>query len=332
MKNLSCVSTASASMMVLMAFQPSTAADAPAAPTAPKVIKNWKAPDLATLGNDAYGDMVRYGHALTTETFAHIGPNVKNKKMRYAGNNLSCQSCHEDAATKPYAIPWVGVTGNYPTYRARDNVIGTVENRVNDCMERSMAGKALPFDGREMKAFVSYIHFLSTGIPVGADVEGRGLPSFAPPDRKADLVAGKVIFEQQCASCHQANGAGTPNAPLAQAKGYAFPPVWGKDSFDKGAGMNRLLTAAAFIKGNMPLGTSAASPVLSDAQAYDVAAYVLSHTRPTKPNLDKDYPLRHNKPVDAAYPPYIGGGSAEQHQLGPFRPLQEEMKKLKPKA
>lgn len=318
--------------MFLMAFQPSTAADAPAAPAAPPVIKNWKAPDLASLGKDAYGDMVRYGHALTTETFAHIGPNVKDKKMRYAGNNLSCQSCHEDAATKPYAMPWVGITGNYPTYRARDNVIGTIENRVNDCMERSMAGKALPFDGREMKAFVTYIHFLSTGIPVGADVEGRGLPSFAPPDRKADLAAGKAIFEQQCVACHQASGAGTPNAPLAQAKGYAFPPVWGKDSFDKGAGMSRLLTAAAFIKGNMPLGTSAAAPVLSDAQAYDVAAYVLSHTRPTKPNLDKDYPLHHNKPVDAAYPPYIGGGSAEQHRIGPFRPLQEEMKKLKPAA
>ena len=318
--------------MILMAFQPSTAADAPAAPTAPKVIKNWKAPDLATLGNDAYGDMVRYGHALTTETFAHIGPNVKNKKMRYAGNNLSCQSCHEEAATKPYAIPWVGVAGNYPTYRARDNVIGTVEDRVNECMERSMAGKALPFDGREMKAFVSYIHFLSTGIPVGADVEGRGLPSFTPPDRKADLVAGKAIFEQQCVACHQASGAGMPNAPLAQAKGYAFPPVWGKDSFDKGAGMSRLLTAAAFIKGNMPLGTSAAAPVLSDAQAYDVAAYVLSHTRPTKPNLDKDFPLRHNKPVDAPYPPYVGGGTAEQHRIGPFQPLQEEMKKLKPGA
>ena len=96
--------------------------------------------------------------------------------------------------------------------------------------------------------------------------------------------------------------------------------------------MSRLLTAAAFIKGNMPLGTSAATPVLNDAQAYDVAAYVLSHTRPTKPNLDKDFPLRHNKPVDAPYPPYIGGGSAEQHRLGPFQPLQEEMKKLKPGA
>ena len=260
MKNLFCVSAASSSLMVLMAFQLSTAAETPAAPTAPQVVKNWKAPDLATLGNDAYGDMVRYGHALTTETFAHIGPNVKNKKMRYAGNNLSCQSCHEEGATKPYAMPWVGVAGNYPTYRARDNVIGTVEDRVNECMERSMAGKALPFDGREMKAFVSYIHFLSTGIPVGARIEGRGVTNFEPPERKADLVAGKAIFEQQCASCHQPSGAGTPNGPITQAKGYAFPPVWGKDSFDKGAGMNRSTHGGRLHQGQHASGHQRGKP------------------------------------------------------------------------
>jgi thiosulfate dehydrogenase len=64
-----------------------------------------KAPALSALGKDAYGDMVRYGYALTTETYAHIGPNAKNQKMRYAGNNLSCQSCQEERATKPYAMP-----------------------------------------------------------------------------------------------------------------------------------------------------------------------------------------------------------------------------------
>ena len=49
-----------------------------------------------------------------------------------------------------------------------------------------------------------------------------------------------------------------------------------------------------------------------------------------QPNLEKDYPLRYNKPVDAAYPPYVGGGTAEQHQLGLFQPLMDSMKKLKP--
>ena len=213
----------SASMAALLVFQPvmageSAGAAVESATATPKVVKGWKAPALSALGKDAYGDMVRYGYALTAETYAHIGPNAKNQKMRYAGNNLSCQSCHEERATKPYAMPWVGVSAKYPIYRSRDNVIGTVEDRVNECMERSMAGKPLPFDGREMKAFVSYIQFLSTDIPIGSHVEGAGVTKFDPPARKADLVAGKALFEQHCASCHQPTGAGLPAGQLTKGQ------------------------------------------------------------------------------------------------------------------
>lgn len=306
--------------------------DSPKAAEAPKqtIIKNWVAPDVESLPDDAYGKLVRYGKKLTTETYAVIGPEVKDKKMRYTGNNFACQSCHEDAATKPYAMPWVGVSAVFPQYRGRENDISTVEERVNGCMERSMNGKPLPLGSREMKAYVTYIHFLSSGIPIGSRVEGAGMMKFTPPNRKADLVNGKKVYEEMCASCHQTNGAGVPNGNIKEAKGYAFPPLWGKDAYNNGAGMSRLLTAAAFIKGNMPLGTTAKNPVLTDDQAYDVAAYINSNERPTKANLDKDFPARHNKPVDAAFPPYIGGGDAEQHKYGPFQPLMEAMKKLKP--
>lgn len=322
-------------VLVVAAFavraqQPST--ETPKAPALPKlpVVQNWAAPDVDALPDDVYGRLVRYGKKLATETYAVIGPEVKDKKMRYAGNNLACQSCHENAATKPYAIPWVGVSASFPQYRGRENDVSTVEERVNGCMERSMNGRALPFDSREMKAFVTYIHFISTGIPIGAKVEGGGTVKFTPPDRKADVVAGKKVYDEMCASCHQPNGAGMPNGNIKEAKGYIFPQLWGKDTYNNGAGMNRLLTAAAFIKGNMPLGTTAQSPALTDDQAYDVAAYINSHERPKKANLDKDFPARYNKPVDAAFPPYIGGGDAEQHKYGPFQPLMQEMKKLKP--
>ena len=324
-------------MASLMAISLSTLAqqpnsDQPKALELPKlpIVKNWSAPDVDALPDDVYGRLVRYGKKLTTETYAVIGPEVKDKKMRYAGNNLACQSCHENAATKPYAITWVGVSAVFPQYRGRENDVSTVEERVNGCMERSMNGKALPFNSREMKAFVTYIHFISTGIPIGARVEGAGTVKFTPPNRKADLVAGKQVYHEMCAGCHQPNGAGVPNGNLKEAKGYAFPALWGKDTYNNGAGMNRLLTAAAFIKGNMPLGTTAANPSLTDDQAYDVAAYINSHDRPKKANLDKDFPARYNKPVDAAFPPYIGGGDADQHKYGPFQPLMEEMKKLKP--
>lgn len=80
--------------------------------------------------------------------------------------------------------------------------------------------------------------------------------------------------------------------------GYQFPPLWGPDSYNNGAGMSRLLIAAAYAMHNMPIGTAFSAPVLTDEDAYDVAAYVISQKRPEKANLEKDFPVRLQKPVD----------------------------------
>lgn len=284
------------------------------------------APDISTLPDDDYGKLARYGHELSTRTFAYIGPEVKNKKMRYAGNNLACTSCHEENASKPYAMPWVGVTATFPQYRGREDDLSTVEERVNGCMQRSMAGKALPLDSREMKAYVTYIHFLSRGIPVGAQVEGSATFPSKPPNRRADLTAGEKIYNEQCASCHGDNGLGKRVGVKGDAQGYIFPPVWGSDSFSDGAGMNRLIMAMRFIKHNMPMGTNHKNPTLTDEQAFDVAAYILSKPRPHKANLDQDFPARWNKPIDAAFPPYVDGAPADQHKYGPFPPLADKQR------
>jgi len=93
--------------------------------------------------------------------------------------------------------------------------------------------------------------------------------------------------------------------------------------------MSRLLFAASFIKTNMPQGTQYGQPQVTDDEAYDVAAFVLSQARPVKTHLERDFPGRWNKPVDSAFPPYVDGVSADQHKYGPFGPLQENMKALK---
>lgn len=285
--------------------------------------------DVDSLPDDRYGRLVRYGKKLSEKTFEVIGPEVADKNMRYAGNNLACTNCHQEAATKKFALPWVGAQATFPQYRGREDDVSTIEERVNGCMERSMNGKALPFDSKEMKAFVTYIHFLSKGVPVGSPVEGQGLPKFSPPHRMSKVVAGGKVYAEKCVACHGQDGAGLRNGKPGEAKGYTFPPLWGKDTFNNGAGMNRLLTAAAFIKANMPLGTSHGQSQLSDDEAYDVAGYILSKPRPIKANLDKDFPALWNKPVDAAFPPYVDGASAEQHRYGPFQPLTERMRALK---
>ena len=296
---------------------------------APFVIKPAEAYDVSQLPDDHYGRQVRYGKELAERTYAYIGPEVRNPKMRFAGNNLSCTSCHQNGATKPFAMPWVGVHAAFPQYRAREDELSTVAERVNGCMERSMAGKPLPLDSREMKAFETYIHFLSQDVPTGASVVGQGLPKLKMPNRRADTVAGSKLYAEKCSACHGENGAGLRAGAPGSATGYTFPPLWGKDSFNNGAGMNRLVFATTFVYTNMPLGSQQGQPQLSVDEAYDIAGYVLSQPRGSKAHLERDFPARWNKPVDAAFPPYVDGATADQHKYGPFPPLAENMVRLK---
>src|SRR5215469_12379918 len=64
----------------------------------------------------------------------------------------------------------------------------------------------------------------------------------------------------------------------------------------------------------------------TDEQAYDVAGYIVSQDRPKKANLDEDFPIRLQKPIDTPYGPYADGFSAEQHLLGPFGPMRAKVK------
>jgi hypothetical protein len=61
-------------------------------------------------------------------------------------------------------------------------------------MERSMNGRAPPLDSREMRAFSSYMRWLSTGIPDGAKLVGAGTLGIKEPARTADLGHGAQVF------------------------------------------------------------------------------------------------------------------------------------------
>lgn len=295
----------------------------------------WVVPDIEKLPNDKYGKLVRLGHDLVMQTHKYVGPEVADPAKRYAGNNLACASCHIDGGIRKFGNGFVGTFASYPQYRGREDDIQNIEDRINGCMERSMAGKALPVDGPEMRAMSAYLKFMSTGVPVGAQVEGAGLPRIAFIDRAADPARGKAVYAQFCASCHGAEGQGVRAGVAGDAKGYAFPPLWGEDSYNNGAGMARTIMAARFIKYNMPKGVTHDAPLLDDEQAFDVAAYINSFGRPVKANLEADFPNRKNKVVDAAFPPYRAGFTAEQHTYGPYKPIVEarerELKATAPK-
>ena len=288
-------------------------------------LTQWTPPDIATVADDPFGSLVKYGYALFTDTANQIGPTVSDPARRFAGNNLACQNCHLKGGSQAYAMPLTGVWGQFPQYRAREGVVDTLEERINGCMERSMNGRPLPLESREMTAFSSYIRWLSNGIPDGARLVGAGTLRAKEPDRAADLTHGAEVFSQTCAACHGDDGLGQ-RAPTGA--GYRFPPLWGPDSFNNGAGMSRLLTVAAYAMHNMPLGTAYSSPVLTDAEAYDVAGFIVGQKRPEKARLDKDFPIRLQKPLDTPYGPYEDGFSLEQHKFGPFGAIQAKVQEL----
>ena len=91
-------------------------------------------------------------------------------------------------------MPLTGVWGQFPQYRGREGEVGTLEDRINGCMERSMNGPALALDGTEMKAFLAYMKWLSTGIPDGARLKGAGTLATKAPERAVDLAHGEQVY------------------------------------------------------------------------------------------------------------------------------------------
>lgn len=275
--------------------------------------QTWPHPDPAAPPEGARKQQVIYGEALVRRTYALVGPRVADAAMRHSGNNLACGSCHLDGGRQRYALSFIGVADAYPRNMAREDAVQTLEQRINGCFERSMNGRPLPTESREMTAIVAYIRFLSDAAP--ADMDGRGAPAVRLLERAADPVRGASVYETHCTACHGADGQGARNA---DGGGYLYPPLWGDDSFNDGAGMHRIITAANFIRANMPFGTSYDRPVLTEEQAFDVAAYINTQPRPHRSGLDRDYPDRSRKPVDAPFPPYADQYSQRQHTFGPW--------------
>lgn len=261
------------------------------------------------------GKRAAFGEKLIMETYDYFLDGQGNN----INNQLACASCHVYGGTKTYGIPFVGLAQFYPAYMGRENEERNLAQRINGCFERSMDGQAIDEDSPEMIAILAYIDHLSQDVAVekGQRIKGQKTPDLDQlPDRAANPKIGKEVYAVHCAVCHGENGAGM-RMP-GQERGYLYPPLWGDDSFNDGAGMHRLLTAARFIKANMPTGTTYEDPQLTDEEAYDVAAYINTLTRPHKANREKDYPDLSKKPIDAPFGPYGDDIPQEQHKFGPY--------------
>lgn len=276
----------------------------------------WQAPAWTSVDAEPNAELIKYGKDLIANTAEYLGPQGKVRKM---SNGMNCQNCHLNAGTAPLGNNYGAVASTYPKVRARSGQMEDIPKRINDCFERSLNGKPLEKNSREMQAMVAYMEWLGKEVPKGEVPQGAGIFELAYLDRPADPIKGKTAYGQLCQSCHMDDGQGMMKPDKS---GYIYPPLWGENSYNEGAGLFRMSRFAGYVKTNMPLGASFERPLLTDEQAWDVAAYVNSLPRPKK-DLSADWPDISKKPIDHPFGPFSDGFSEEQHKFGPFKPIKE---------
>ncbi len=278
----------------------------------------WTAPtpeDLKKMPADKQVQ-IEYGKQLIANTAKFLGPRGSVAQIT---NGMNCQNCHLDAGTKPYGNNYAAVFTTYPKYRARSGGIEDIYKRVEDCFERSLNGKAPARGLKELEAMVAYINYIGSNVKKGQKPKGSGIYELKFLDRAADPAKGKIIYAAKCQSCHQLNGEGLLNEDKVS---YQYPPLWGKNAYNQGAGLYRISRFAGYIKANMPFGATFKEPQLTDEEAWDIAAYVNAMPHPSK-DISKDWPKIEEKTFDHPFGPFADAFSEEQHKFGPFGPIKK---------
>lgn len=202
----------------------------------------------------------------------HIMNDTKKYVSVYAGDRLNCSNCHfaggNSTGGENAGLSLAGVAAVYPAYVERFGRVISLEERINNCFEKSMNGTPLPLDSKEMLALTTYFHWISKNYPIYAKVPWIGLQ---PLKKEYTPVPeqGKMIWNAKCAICHGSDGQGRRETTF-------IPPVWGMHAFNDEAGMNQQGTLEAFIYWNMPYTNAS----LTIEEAQDVAAFIISQPHP----------------------------------------------------
>lgn len=266
---------------------------------------------MSLIPSNEEGDLIRYGHELIIHTSVYLGPKGTVKTI---SNGMNCRNCHLDGGTKTFGLNYAAVATGYPQWRERSGTMVDVEDRVNECMERSLNGTRFNKDDKELKAMVAYLKWVGKDVLQGTIPKGSGMKKVAFLDRPADPNLGKVAFNKHCIVCHGVNSEGEMEA---NGQEWLYPPIFGDGSYNMGAGLYQLSKFASFVKYNMPLGTTFDAPILTDEEAWDVAAYVNSMPRPSK-DISNDWPDISKKPIDLPFGPFNDNWSEARHKYGPF--------------
>lgn len=234
-------------------------------------------PSFDSIPEGPEGDLIRFGRYLFSNTQVLRGT--------FVNNDMSCSNCHMGEGASKTAAPVWATAVDFPQYRSKNKHVNTLAERIAGCFFYSMNGTPPPAQHKVMVALEAYMKWLGKGIPSDAVQKVRGYVTLPLPEKTPNFARGEKVFAERCATCHGAEGQG-----LKQGQRVVFPPLWGPDSYNWGAGMHQLDKAAAFIKANMPLGNAD----LSEQEAWDVALFMDSHERPQDPRWKGDVQATRN--------------------------------------
>lgn len=296
------------------------AAPTPPLPAGIPISAEWEPPSLYTdrvLQGDERARVI-YGEDLIANTARYLGP---KGSVAAISNGMNCQNCHLMAGRQYQGNNYGAVYSTYPRFRDRSGSMESIYKRVSDCFERSLNGKAPDSNSREYQAIEAYIKWLGKDVKKGEKPKGSGITKLSYLERAADPAKGKEVYLSKCTSCHGATGEGVPDPAGTH---YQYPPLWGEHSYNTGAGLYRISNFAGYVYSNMPYNQAThVKPVLTEAESWDLAAFVNSQPRPGFDN-SKDWPDISKKPIDHPYGPYTDGFSEKQHKYGPYKPILEK--------
>ena len=236
--------------------------------------------------DNEFGKMVRFGQAVFEDT--------QHNAKAFTGNTLRCANCHIDGGRLANSAPLWAAYVAFPAYRSKNGHVNTLQERMQGCFLFSMNGKEPPLNDKVLIGLESYAHFLATGAPTGANLPGRGYPKLPQPAR-LNYAHGQQVYAQKCALCHRPDGQGQSVADGT----VVFPPLWGPRSYNWGAGMASIDSAAGFAKANMPFSQG---NTLTDEEAWDAATYLDSQERPQDPRFSgsvaETRQAHHDSPFD----------------------------------
>ena len=109
------------------------------------------APNPASTSSSAVPSIAteEYGRRLVAHTAELLGPDQPDPARRYLASRLNCGSCHLGTGIQPGTLTLLQTTEHFPRFSGRAGAMTDIEDRINECMQRSMNGARCRWTARK---------------------------------------------------------------------------------------------------------------------------------------------------------------------------------------